>query len=217
MTVFGGENMSKCKVFSILLALILGLSACSSVPEETDAYEPVARLYTEILWREIDESDNDTLELCSESVKEKILKTNENAKEMRRKSKTLTKDEVHQLIGNLSEYYQDKLDEFLAMQEMAAFYGDTVLTVDDYEPIMILTKDEYEVVNEGRIFYVVLEDGHKVYCDGVKNYTGEYDIEKVEFNNDIYKYKITLENDKTFYIYLDVKNGKVERLKETEE
>lgn len=203
-------------IFLTVLIFISSLTGCASIPEESDEYEPVARLYTEMLWREIEESDNETLKMCSESVKEKIRETNEKSKEMRRKSKYLTKDEVHQLVGDLGEYYQNQLDVFLSLQEMARFYGEPALTEDDYEPVMILTKDTYEVTPDGKSGYITLETGARIYCDMAKEYSGQYDIEKQGFENGIYKYKITLDDDTEFFIYMDVKNGKVQRLKEAE-
>lgn len=209
--------MAKYKVISVFLALLIGLSSCAAPIEESDEFEPVARLYTEMLWRDLDESDNATLKMCSKAVKDKINETNANAKELRRKSEYLTKDEVHQLIGDLTEYYQGKIDEFLALQEMASFNGSKPLTIEDYEPIMILTKDEYEVERIGNDSYVLLEDGNKVYCKVYDKYkNGVYDIFKVSFKDGVYKYKVELEDDTVFYLYLDTKNHKVERLKESE-
>lgn len=202
------------KIISVVLVLTLLLSSCAKPPVEDPKYESVARLYTEMLWRKIDDSDKGTLDLCSESVQKQIKDMEQQAQELLRKRKYLTKDEVHELVGDLTEYYSRKKDEFIALQEMAVFYDEEPKTIDDYEPVQILTKDTYETKFNGDSAYIELETGEVFYFDVPKQYSGLYDIVQSGFDGEIYKYDIELEDETKFSIYVDVKNGKVERLKE---
>lgn len=208
------KNIKKI-IIPTLLIMTCFLSGCSKEDLPDEKFAAVPKLYMETLVRELSEADTATLELCSEEVQLHIKNTSEEAQKALRKYKYLTKEEAAEIVGPLDVYYQDKRKEYLSMQSNGVDTGDTGSSIEEYTPVKILTQDTYEVLITGmRRGEIVLEDGFSVNFTLPKKYEGEAYITLLDYYDGIYKYSAILE-DTEVWIYLDVDDGKVVRLKET--
>lgn len=184
------------------------INPTEQISEETiDKYEPVARLYTEILWRDLEDSDDKTLNLCVDDLKEKIEQNAKTSSEARRKSEYYTKEEVSALIPT-----EEELGE-LYFEPEGVEAGHVPLDIPSVE---ILTKDKYEVKHssDGKLGFIVLEDNREITVQLPRLFNGEYIITTIEETKNSRTYKVEIDENTKFVLYLDIDNGLVTRVRE---
>lgn len=182
-------------------------------------YEKAAKLYVEILWRDLDENDEDALNTCVPELREKIEENAKIASEARRKSEYYTKEELCEML-NLDENGNEVInfDDMIAPQS-AGFLDPTSIDSETSEPESesLVSKDKYEVTrvskNSG---LVTLDNGTQISVPISPEYSGDLNFSVYEDLLDeesqiIYKAEF---DGETIYLFVDIDDGQIIRIRE---